>query len=163
VWRSHRNINTNAKHNLNTQEIYKKNTYLGGENKTRKSIKLITKQLSKYKEIFKKDLNYANLLSRSSKFQSFLSLQRHHLPHDSTMRATTIDQQANKSTPQLGITQDRPKQLKKAFHKVQATSQWRRRWSTNSPFFLHIQHLSTTITFHFLRLSVVKIFPRAAD
>jgi hypothetical protein len=29
----------------------------------------------------------------------------------------------------------------------------------DSPLFLHIQHQSTTMTFHFLRLSNVKIFP----
>jgi hypothetical protein len=33
----------------------------------------------------------------------------------------------------------------------------------DSPFFSQIQHLSTTITFYFLRLSMVIIFPRAAD
>jgi hypothetical protein len=46
---------------------------------------------------------------------------------------------------------------------AQATSQCRRRWSTDSPFFLHIQHLSTTIMYYFRKLSIVRIFPRAAD
>ena len=47
--------------------------------------------------------------------------------------------------------------------KAQATSQWWRRWSTNTPFLLHEWNLSTTITCHFLRLSIVGIFPMATD
>jgi len=56
-----------------------------------------------------------------------------------------------------------PKSTEKTFQMAQTTSQWRKIWSTDSPFLLHIQHLSTTMTSCFQRLSIVKIFPKAAD
>jgi hypothetical protein len=51
--------------------------------------------------------------------------RRHHLPHNNTLKC--YHQSTSKQTSQLpvDITQDNPKQLKKAFHKAQATSQWR--------------------------------------
>jgi hypothetical protein len=42
----------------------------------------------------------------------------------------------------------------KTFHKAQATSHWRRKWSIDSPFLKHIQHLKITMTCRFLRLSM---------
>jgi len=72
-------------------------------------------------------------------------------------------QQANKSITLLGITQDIPNRVKTWVHRVEATSQWRRRWSTVSPSLLHKQHLSTMTILLFLRLSTVSILPRAAD
>jgi hypothetical protein len=51
-----------------------------------------------------------------------------------------------------------PNRLKKTFHKALTTAQWSRRWSADSPFLLHIQHLSTTMIRCFLRLSMVRIF-----
>jgi hypothetical protein len=45
----------------------------------------------------------------------------------------------------------------------QAISHWKRRWSTISPFLLHMQRMSTTMTYRFLILSKVKIFLRAAN
>jgi hypothetical protein len=90
------------------------------------------------------------------------SLQKHHKRQDDTIFHTAalqvlpiVHQQAIKSTIRLGITQDSPKQLKRIFHKAQATSQWRRRWSTNSQFFLYIQHLLITITCCFLRVTPI--------
>jgi hypothetical protein len=62
----------------------------------------------------------------------------------------------------LGITQEIPKRVKRVLHKAEATSQWRRKWSTDSPLLLHKQHLSTIITCLFLRLSKVRILPRVA-
>jgi len=89
--------------------------------------------------------------------------RRHHLPHNSTLSATnrppTSKQVDHSSRHNLSC----PKQLKKIFHKAQAISQWRRKWSTDSIFLLHTQHLSITMTCYFLRLSIVKIFPRTAD
>ena len=42
------------------------------------------------------------------------------------------------------------------------SSYWcRSKWSVVSPFLLHMQHQSTTATFHLLKLSMVKIFPKA--
>jgi len=38
-----------------------------------------------------------------------------------------------------------------------------KKWSTNSSVFLHMQHLFITITWRFLRLSKLRIFPRATD
>jgi hypothetical protein len=79
--------------------------------------------------------------------------------------ATLLDlpdfhQQATKSITLLGITQDKPNQVKRAFHK--AKSQWSRMWSTDSSFLLHKQHLFTIITRIFLRLSTIRILPKAA-
>jgi hypothetical protein len=37
----------------------------------------------------------------------------------------------------------------------------KKKWSTVSPFLLYMQHLFITITCHFLRLSKVRILPRA--
>ena len=56
-------------------------------------------------------------------------------------------QSTNKKTSQL-LYYASPKIAQNDWkrHKAQATSQWRRRWSTNSPFLLHEQHLSTTMT-----------------
>jgi hypothetical protein len=56
-----------------------------------------------------------------------------------------------------------PKREKMLFHRAEARSQCRRIWSTDSPSRLQRQHLSTIIKFLFLRLSKVKILPRAAD
>jgi hypothetical protein len=109
------------------------------------------------------------VLSFSLNYLSLRSHHRHHKRQQGTIFHTTalrerppVHQQANKSTTRRGITQDRLKRLKIAFHKVRETSQWRRRWSTDSPFILHIQHLSITMTRFFLRLSKVRIFPYAA-
>jgi hypothetical protein len=71
-------------------------------------------------------------------------------------------QQANKSITLLGITQDIPKRVKMLFHIVEATSQWRRRWFTDSPSLLHKKHLSTMMICLFLRLSTIRILPKAA-
>jgi hypothetical protein len=74
-----------------------------------------------------------------------------------------VYQQANRSITLLGITQDKPKWVKRALHRAEATSQWRRRWSIDFPFLLHMHHLSTIITCLFLRLFKVRILSRAAD
>ena len=101
---------------------------------------------------------------------SFIFIQRHHKRKSGTIFYTTtlwvlpaFYRQASKSTTQLGKTQDSPKRRKRTFHNVQETSQRRRKWSTDSLFFLHIQHLSITVTCRFLRLFMVKIFPKATD
>jgi len=101
---------------------------------------------------------------------SFLSLHRHHNRHEftifhtATLRALpAVHQHTYKSTTRLGITPKSSNQLKKTSHKAPTTSQWRRRWSTDSPFFLHIQHLSTTMTYHFFKLSMIKILPRTTN
>jgi hypothetical protein len=108
------------------------------------------------------------VLSLSSNCLSLRSLHRHHIRQQGTIFHTTtlwerppVHQQAKRSTTRRGITQERLKRLKVAFQITQATSQWRRRWSTDSPFFLHKQHLSITMTRLFLRLSNVRIFPSA--
>jgi hypothetical protein len=69
-------------------------------------------------------------------------------------------QQANKLITFLGITQDKPNQVKRAFHRAKVTAQWSRMWSIDSPFLLHKQHLSTIITCLFQRLSTIRILPR---
>jgi hypothetical protein len=109
------------------------------------------------------------VLSLSSNCLSLRSLHKHHIRQQGTIFHTTalrerppVHQPANKSTTRRGITQDKLKRLKMAFHKARATSQWRRRWSTDSPFILHMQHLSIAMIRFFLRLSKVRIFPCAA-
>jgi len=109
------------------------------------------------------------VLSLCSNCLLLCSLYKHHKRQQGTIFHTTalherppVHQQANKSTTREGITQERLKRLKMTFHRARATSQWRRRWSTDSPFILHMQHLSITMTRFFLRLSKVMIFPCAA-
>lgn len=109
-------------------------------------------------------------ISRSSKHLTFRSLQIHHIKHKSVILHTSKMlklptwplQLANNSFTLQGITQSTPKWQKIELHKYLVISQWRRRWSMDSPFFSHIQHQSTTMTFHFLGLSKDKIFPNAA-
>ena len=55
-----------------------------------------------------------------------------------------------------------PNRVNTIDHKSKAIEQWIRRWSTDSPFLLHIQHQSKIKICRFLRLSIVKIFPKAA-
>jgi len=109
-------------------------------------------------------------LSKSSKCLLFLSFHKHQKRQIGTIFqiAALIDlsdiyQQANSLITLLGITQDKSKRVKRALHKAEATSQWRRRWSIDSPLLLHMQHLSTIITCLFSRLSKVRILPSAAD
>ena len=47
-------------------------------------------------------------------------------------------------------------------HKSKAIEQWMRRWSTDFPFLLHIQHQSKIKICRFLILSIVKIFSKVA-
>jgi hypothetical protein len=100
-----------------------------------------------------KDLIYSKVFLWSSKLLSFMSLHRYHKRHEGTIFhiiavrvLLAVHQQAYKSTNRLGITQDNPNRLKKTFQLAQATSQRKRRWSTDFPFFLQIQHLSTIMT-----------------
>jgi len=108
-------------------------------------------------------------LSRFSKYLRFLSLQIHQkMLIDTIFHVVALldlpnfHQQATRSSTLLGMTQQIPKR-EKMFHRADATSQCRRIWSTNSPSRLHRQHLSTMIMCLFLRLSKVKILPRAAN
>jgi hypothetical protein len=100
----------------------------------------------------------------------FLSFQTHPKRQIATIFQITallsllhVHQQANKSITFLSITQDIPKQVKRAIYKAEVISQWRRKWSTDSTYLLHKHHLSTIITCLFLRLSSVRILPRKAD
>ena len=69
-------------------------------------------------------------------------------------------QQANGSTTIFGITQWMPNKVNTIDFKSKAIGEWIRRWSTDSPFLLHIQHQSKIKICRFLRLSIVKIFPK---
>ena len=71
-------------------------------------------------------------------------------------------QQANRSTTLFDITQWMPNRVNTIDHKSKAIEQWMRRWSTDSLSLLHIQHQSKIKICRFLRLSIVKIFPKAA-
>jgi hypothetical protein len=99
----------------------------------------------------------------------------HHISHNNTPSATSspsTSKQVNYSTwhnprePKASLKNkkgEKRKEKKTTFYMAQATSQWRRRWSTESPFLLHIQHLSITMTCCFLRLSTVRISSRAIN
>jgi len=121
--------------------------------------------------VWKNEANISSIeFSWSSKHLRFLSFQTHQKMQIGTIFQTAallglpdFHQQANKSITLLGITQDIPNRVKTWVHRVEATSQWRRRWSTVSPSLLHKQHLSTMMILLFLRLSTVSILPRAAD
>jgi hypothetical protein len=109
-------------------------------------------------------------LSKSSKHLRFLSFQTHQKMQIGTIFQITallglpnFHQQANKSITLLSITKDIPNRVNILLYIAEATSQWRKRWSTDSPSLLHKQHLSTMMICLFLRLSTVRILPRAAD
>jgi hypothetical protein len=117
----------------------------------------------------------------------FPPLQRHHIMKDGTIfhiRAFQSlskypFQQAKSFTTQLGITYTNLTRLTIVFHRALTytnltrltivfhralvISQCSKRWSTDSPLFLHIQHQSTIMTCCFLRLSMIKIFPKVID
>ena len=71
-------------------------------------------------------------------------------------------QQANKSSTLLGITQQTPNNVKTISQRSRVIGQCNRRWLTDSPPDLHMQHQSKMSTFLFLRLSMVRILPSAA-
>jgi hypothetical protein len=109
-------------------------------------------------------------LSKSLKYLRFISFQTHQKMQIGTifqiatfLGLPDFHQHSNKSITLLDITQDILKRRKMLFHIAEATSQWRRRWSTDSPSLLHKQHLSTMIICLFLRLSIVRILSRATD
>jgi hypothetical protein len=101
----------------------------------------------------------------------FPPLQRHHIMKDGTIfhiRAFQSlskypFQQAKSFTTQLGITYTNLTRLTIVFHRALVISQCSKRWSTDSPLFLHIQHQSTIMTCCFLRLSMIKIVPKLID
>ena len=108
--------------------------------------------------------------SQASKWQAFLSLQRHHITQCRTILQTTkfqvspswTCQPAQRCSTWLGITQHIPNKPNTIDHNSQAIEQWSKRWSTLSPLVLHKQHQSTMIRWRFLKLSIVKSFPKAA-
>jgi hypothetical protein len=130
-----------------TESILEK-THIARMRKKNKKI-MITKHqrivvVQKYIVLKNRVLISSNVLSRCSKILSFISLHRHHKRHECTIFHTTlwvmmaVHQQAYKLITCLDITQDSLKRLKKTFHKAQATSQWKRRWSIDShPFYTY--------------------------
>jgi hypothetical protein len=71
--------------------------------------------------------------------------------------------QLSPPTPQqiAHLTRHNPINWKIALHNFVATSQWRSKWSINSPQILHRQNHSIAIIFIFRKLSKVNIFPKA--
>ena len=118
----------------------------------------------------KKNLNSRKDHLRPSKLLEFHSRQIHLIKQCGTNLQITIlrcrlklqDQQSNKSATLCGIIQQIPNKHKIILHISNAIGQWRRRWSTDSPHPLHIKHHSRTTKCLFLRLSIVKILPKAA-
>ena len=71
--------------------------------------------------------------------------------------------QAKRSSETLSvITHRSSNKFHTMVHNSKAMGQWRRRWSIDSPFLLHMQHQSTIITPLFHKQTVVGIFPKAA-
>ncbi len=97
------------------------------------------------------------------------SLQIVHIKHAGT-RFQTEEQcfpnqfrQANKrSTTLADITHWTPKVRKTYCHKLAAIGQCNNKWPIVSPFPWHIQHHSAMTYPHLIRLSLVRILPRAA-
>ena len=118
----------------------------------------------------KKSLRSETDHSKSSKCWLFLSCQMHHIKQwGTTVLIAEFRwlpnfpcQQANSSSTVFGITQCMPNKVNTIDFKSKAIGEWIRRWSTDSPFLLHIQHQSKIKIHHLLRLSIVKIFPKAA-
>ena len=54
------------------------------------------------------------------------------------------------------------KMLKMKYQISLAVEQCNRRWEIDSPFSLHMQHQSSTITWRLLKLSMVRMWPKAA-
>jgi hypothetical protein len=156
-------------------DIYKKK-YLTRKGKRNKKInKLINKGYKKAIDqrynVWRNDFNTSSReLFWFSKHLRFLSFQIHQKMQIDTIFHVVVlldlpdfHQQATRSSTLLGMTQEILKREKMLFHRVEATSQCRRIWSIDSPSRSHRQHLSTMIMCLFLRLSIVRILPRAAD
>ena len=105
--------------------------------------------------------------SASSKIRAFLSCQRHPITQCGSIFQTWPEsfspkdpiQQENRSITELGITHCTPKRPSTIYHISIATGQWRNKWSTLSPFLLHIQHQLWIIKPRFQRFSMVRAFP----
>lgn len=92
---------------------------------------------------------------------SFLSPRMQHKRRMGTIHIAVICGILMKTTL-LSITQANPILPKTtSSHRAMATSQWSNKWSIVSPLFLHIQHQSITIVWHF-QFSMVRIFPNVA-
>ena len=124
---------------------------------------------AKHWNSIQKSLRSATNLSKSSKCQLFISLQMHHIKQwgiaiqiaEFRCLPNFPCQQANRSTTVFDITQWMPNRVNTIDHKSKSIEQWMKRWSIDSPFILHIQHQSKIKICRFLRLSIVKIFPKA--
>ena len=122
-----------------------------------------------YKNLKNNNFISGMVLSHPSKLQAFLSRQRHHIKQWGTALQISIFrcrpncpcQQVNNSRMLFSITHRTPNKSKTIVHDSQATEQWRSKWSRVSPLQLHIQHQSFKARFHFLKLSIVKIFLNA--
>ena len=109
----------------------------------------------------------AIVLLESSKHQLFLSSQMHHIKQWGTAIQITplrwwpnfLSQHVRNSTTIFGIAQYIPNMVNTIDHNSKTVGQCNKRWSTNSPLLLHIQHQSR-ILLH--KLSIVKIVPKAA-
>ena len=115
-------------------------------------------------------LSSIKFFSSPSKFLQFLSRQIHHNKQSGIISHSFLTlvllqedpQLANSSIIPHGITHWIPKILKIKFHISLAAKQCKKRWEIDSPFFLHIQHQSSTITRRLRKLYVVRIQPKAA-
>ena len=118
----------------------------------------------------KKDLNSRMDHSHPSKLLVFRSRQIHHIKQCGTILHIAIlwcrlqlhDQQSNKSTTLCCITQQIPNKQKTILHISYAIGQWRRRWSTDSPYLLYYNTTQEQTKCLFWRLFVVRILPKVA-
>ena len=94
----------------------------------------------------KKDLISSKDCSHLSKQQALLPLQIHHIKQCGTSLQKSIlrchpnlpSQDSNNSITLSDITQCSPNKQNINDHNSQATGQWSRRWSTDSPHLLHM-------------------------
>jgi hypothetical protein len=109
-------------------------------------------------------------VSQSSKHFAFFSLHIHHIkPKWDILQISKTEQlptwplqHCNNSVNFPSMTHSTSKRLMSNIHNSLAMSQWRKKISIDFLLLLHMLHQYTTMTFLVLRLSTVKIFPRAS-
>ena len=113
-------------------------------------------------------MTLATGVSMFSKVRLFLSLQIVHMRQEGIKFQTPEDlfpnqfhQPNNKFGTLSGSTQSIPTNWKTKFQSCRANQQCKRRWSTVSSAFLHIQHQPANTKPFFFKLSQVRIRPQA--
>ena len=120
------------------------------------------------KDVAKSSMKQISKLSKSSKVRRLLSCHNIHIKHNGTRFQTSEECFLNqflhsnkRSNTFPGSTQWIPKEWKTKLHNPAAIKQCSKRWSTISPLHRHGQNHPTRVCPCFIRLSQVRIFPKA--